>query len=275
MTDVKKIREILAGMIADIEKLSESKRDSPEFKTWLDKGYRRIEKIYGFDSAEYRSYNSIDFYLQLGRISTPEFFEKKEREHMKKCMLQAKLFFEGLIEELDLLPKANFTEEPSEKVSKIFVSHSSDDKKIVSEIVHLLSLIGVQDSSIFCTSLDGYGIPLGDNWLETLKSEISGEVIVLFVLSENYFQSNVSLCEMGASWVLSKKHVPILIPPVQFNDIAGVIPLTQGLKIGDKHKWTQLKTQLETLFNLSPKAPQIWETRRDEILERIETLLVP
>ncbi len=148
-------------------------------------------------------------------------------------------------------------------------------KKIVSEIVHLLSLIGVQDSSIFCTSLDGYGIPLGDNWLETLKSEISGEVIVLFVLSENYFQSNVSLCEMGASWVLSKKHVPILIPPVQFNDIAGVIPLTQGLKIGDKHKWTQLKTQLETLFNLSPKAPQIWETRRDEILERIETLLVP
>ncbi len=80
-------------MIADIEKLSESKRDSPEFKTWLDKGYRRIEKIYGFDSAEYRSYNSIDFYLQLGRISTPEFFEKKGARTHEKVYAPSKTFF--------------------------------------------------------------------------------------------------------------------------------------------------------------------------------------
>lgn len=271
--ELEKVGKIMKGMISEAETLSEGKMHSPEFRTWVDKWFRRIESIYGLDSPEYRGLNSINFFLQH-KISTPEVFEKKEREHMKKCMLEAKLFFEGLIEELELLPKANFAKEPSGKVSKIFVSHSSDDKKLVSEIVHLLSLIGVQDSSIFCTSLDGYGIPLGDNWLETLKSEISGEVIVLFVLSENYFQSNVSLCEMGAAWVLSKKHVPILIPPVEFKDIAGVIPLTQGLRIGDKHKWTQLKTQLETLFNLSPKAPQIWETRRDEIIERIQELLI-
>jgi hypothetical protein len=119
----------------------------------------------------------------------------------------------------------------------------------------------------------GYGIPLGEDWLQTLKSEVSGEVIVLFVVSENYYKSAVSLCEMGAAWALSKRHIPILIPPLDYVDMKGVIPLTQGFHVNERHKWTTLKTKMETLFNLTPKAPEIWESRRDEILARIEKLL--
>lgn len=270
--DQQELIGLLKKMINEADELRNTNRDSPKFKAWEDKVYRRIIKIYGEDSREYFGFKGINFHRKF--TTDPGSYNATLKAIMGQCLDEAKLFFEGLIEDIELFPKKALEEPAISEISKIFISHSSEDKKIVSEIVHLLSLIGVKDSSIFCTSLDGYGIPLGENWLEKLKSEISGEVIVLFVLSENYFQSRVSLCEMGASWVLSKKHVPILIPPVEFKDIAGVIPLTQGLRIGDKHKWTQLKTQLETLFNLSPKGPQIWETRRDEILERIEKLLV-
>jgi hypothetical protein len=176
---------------------------------------------------------------------------------MRQCLDEAKLFLKGLIEDIELFPIKAIEETPPSGIRKIFISHSSEDQKLVSDIVHLLSLIGVQDNSIFCSSLDGYGIPLGDDWLQTLKSEVSGEVIVLFVLSPNYFESEICLCEMGAAWVLSKKHIPILIPPFDFSDMQGVIPLTQGFKVDNKHRWTELKTELEGIFNLSPKAPQI------------------
>ncbi|TDK43480.1 toll/interleukin-1 receptor domain-containing protein [Algoriphagus formosus] len=273
--DQQKLTDLLKLMINEADELRDYNRDSAKFRTWEDKVYRRIINIYGKDSREYFGFKGIPFNMMLGQNIWEKANPSVQKRHFNDCLDEAKLFFEGLIEDIQLFPKKSLEESSETQVKKIFISHSSKDKKIVSEIVHLLSLIGVQDSSIFCTSLSGYDIPLGDNWLETLKSEISGEVIVLFVLSENYFQSNVSLCEMGAAWVLSKKHVPILIPPVEFKNIDGVIPLTQGLIIRDKHKWTQLKTQLEILFNLSPKAPQIWETRRDEILERIEYLLIP
>jgi hypothetical protein len=265
------LKDLLKKMIKEADELREYHRESPKFKTWEDKVYRRIINIYGEDSFECKGFSSINFHKKS--ISAGEIFTSVGKEHMGQCVDEAQLFFEGLIEDIELLPKKTFEESSSNEVKKIFISHSSEDKKLATEVVQLLSMIGIPDSAIFCTSLDGYGIPLGDNWLETLKSEVSGEVIVLFVLSENYFQSAISLCEMGAAWVLSKKHIPVLIPPVEYSDIQGVIPLTQGFKIGEKHKWTQLKSQLEGIFNLSPKAPQIWESRRDEILDRIEKLL--
>jgi hypothetical protein len=268
-----KLTDLLKKLIEEADELREYHRESPKFKTWEDKVYRRIINIYGEESRECYGFKSINFHKKS--ITSSEAVTSIGKNHMGQCLDEAKLFLEGLIEDIELLPKKTFEEPPSSEVKKIFISHSSEDKKLVAEIVQLLSMIGIPDSAIFCTSLDGYGIPLENNWLETLKSEVSGEVIVLFVLSENYFQSNISLCEMGAAWVLSKKHIPVLIPPVQFNDIVGVIPLTQGLKIGEKHKWTQLKSQLEILFNLTPKASEIWESRRDEILSRIENLLTP
>lgn len=245
---------------------------TPKFKNWESKAYRRIVKIYGVDSAEYRALNEIKFHRIPGYELYDEVPIDVENAHFNSCLDQASLLFEALLEELEILPERQVEVEAISNISKIFISHASIDKKLVSEIVHLLTLIGVQDESIFCTSLDGYGIPLGENWLQTLKSEVSGEVIVLFVISENYYKSTVSLCEMGAAWALSKKHIPILIPPLDYDDMEGVIPLTQGFKITDKHKWTQLKSQLEPLLGISPKAPEIWESRRDEILERVENL---
>jgi len=109
--------------------------------------------------------------------------------------------------------------------------------------------------------------------VETLKSEVSNEGIVLSLLSEDYFNSQICLLEMGATWVLSKLHIPILIPPLNFKSLNGVINSTQGFQVTDKLKWSSLKNDLEQLFDLDPLPEDKWEPQRDAILDRIRNLL--
>jgi hypothetical protein len=165
-----------------------------------------------------------------------------------------------------LLPDSTNT-----KMKRIFVSHSSKDVKYVEELIDLLKLIGLQKNQIFCTSVRGYGIPLGANFLSELKDQISDEVLVLFLFSSNFYASPICLAELGATWVLSNEHVPIVIPPFGFGDIKGVLPHTQGMVINDSLQINELAQKIETLFGLkSYAANDDWERSRERIIERID-----
>lgn len=109
------------------------------------------------------------------------------------------------------------------------------------ELLDILEVLGLGSEHIFCSSVAGYGIPLGENFYERLKSELAADVLILFVLSPNsqFFQSPVCLCEMGAAWVLTKDHVSVLVSLFDFADMRGVIPATQRLKLTDKLKVTE------------------------------------
>ena len=126
-------------------------------------------------------------------------------------------------------------------MKKIFISHATKDKEIVEELIDLLETIGISSTQIFCSSFEGYGIPLGGNFLDTIKEELSAEVLVLFVITNNFYDSKVCLCEMGAAWALSKEHIPIVVPPLSYSDIQAVIPLTQGLLINNAPKLNEKK----------------------------------
>ncbi|PIQ21069.1 MAG: hypothetical protein COW65_11260 [Cytophagales bacterium CG18_big_fil_WC_8_21_14_2_50_42_9] len=158
-------------------------------------------------------------------------------------------------------------------VKKVFISHASADKDIVEKIIDLLRGMGVSSDKIFCTSFEGYGIDLGDNFLDALKQELSNNVLVLFVLSRKFYASPICLCEMGAAWITTKEHVPILIPPLGFEDVKGVFPNTQGMILNDKDKINSLKERIEKFFNLTPAKHSIWERERNNILEEIDRRL--
>lgn len=161
----------------------------------------------------------------------------------------------------------------ADATKQIFISHSSLDKDVVEKVIDYLIAMGVSHKSIFCSSFEGYGILVGDNFLDTIKEKISSNTLVLFILSPNFYESPVSLCEMGAAWVNSKEHVPMLIPPFEFVDIKGVIPLTQGLKIDDKQKLNSLKVRIERFLSLDPMDVSIWERKRDSIFNSIQPIL--
>lgn len=156
---------------------------------------------------------------------------------------------------------------------KIFISHSSLDIEVVGKVVDILEAIGVPSSKIFCSSFEGYGVKLGSDFLKVIKKELDSNVLVLFLLSSNFYSSVVSLCEMGATWVKTNKHIPILIPPFEYDDIKGVIPTTHGMKINEKDKLNSLKDIVADFIGLDPLNTSVWERRRDNVLKEVKKVL--
>jgi len=177
-----------------------------------------------------------------------------------------------LIEEIREFPEeiiGNTKDIITNKCERIFISHSSKDKAVVEELIDIFETIGVSSSQIFCSSFDGYGIPLGEDFLKKIKEEISGNVLVVFAISNNFNDSPVCLCEMGAAWVLSKVNIPIIIPPATYDDMKGVFPLSQGMSINDELKLKLLREQIIEMFELVDQSASIWERKRDRIISRI------
>ena len=158
-------------------------------------------------------------------------------------------------------------------VKKIFISHSSKDIQIVGSLIDLLESIGIPEEQIFCTSFAGRGSRLGENFLEKIKSTISDDTLVLFVLSNNFYNSVICLCEMGAAWVSANYQIPILIPPFDFNDIKGVFPNTNAMEINNPSQVTQFKEEIEGVFKIKPKEFSKWEPKRNKIISEINQQL--
>lgn len=152
---------------------------------------------------------------------------------------------------------------------KVFISHSSLDTDIVDELLDILKLIGLRQDQIFCSSIPGYGIPLGDHLFERLKSELSDDIAVIFVLSENFYNSPICLAEMGAAWVLSRDHAPLVVPPFSFSKVQGVLKNTIGITINNKHDINGLSEWIEREFGITNTSGRDWERSRDKILKRI------
>ncbi|WP_461256141.1 toll/interleukin-1 receptor domain-containing protein, partial [Treponema sp. R80B11-R83G3] len=98
---------------------------------------------------------------------------------------------------------------PSSK--EIFISHSSKNKSIADKLVDLIETgIGVSSDNIFCSSLEGMGIPSGKNFINFIKEQITEPKIVILLLTQSYYKSIFCLCELGASWALSHNIIPII-----------------------------------------------------------------
>ncbi|MNQ82776.1 hypothetical protein D3C85_978370 [compost metagenome] len=95
---------------------------------------------------------------------------------------------------------------------KIFISHSSRNKLYGDKLVDLLRNVGIKENEIIFTSNTAYGIPIGQNIFNWLKSQFTEEPFVIYLLSEEYYQSIACLNEMGAAWIIENKHAAIFTP---------------------------------------------------------------
>jgi hypothetical protein len=95
---------------------------------------------------------------------------------------------------------------------KIFISHSSKDKFYGQQLVELLINVGVKKGDIIFTSNGVHGIPIGQNIFEWLKSQITSQAYVIFLLSPDYYKSIACLNEMGAAWIIENKQVSLFTP---------------------------------------------------------------
>lgn len=159
----------------------------------------------------------------------------------------------------------------------VFISHSSKDKAFVEELVELLESIGFDDSNLFCSSVDGYGIGLGEDIFETLKKLFrEHELFVIFVHSPRYYESPVSLNEMGAAWVLKTNFYSFLTQDMQFERMKGVVNSDKvAIKVDAedaKARLNELKDKLCAAFNLESISHTKWERKRDRFLEKVNNI---
>ena len=159
----------------------------------------------------------------------------------------------------------------------IFISHSSKNKDQVAKIADLLRSINLSPRrDIFCSSLPGYGIPNGANIFDFLRERfLNYDLHIIFVHSPEYYESPVSLNEMGAAWVLRANATSLLLPGFDFSGMKGVIGSEciaiklDGDRSEVKDRLNQLRRELESEFDISDNEDIIWEEARDKFISEI------
>lgn len=183
-----------------------------------------------------------------------------------------KLLREKLQLELDKAEPEKTTR--GKKQPKIFISHNSKDRDYVELLVELLEDIGLSEDQIFCSSIEGYGVPLDENIYDFLRKQFEEyDLHVIFILSKNYYLSVASLNEMGAAWVTKTRYTNILMPGFDYNSIVGVVDKNRNAPKLDaensKELLTELKDNLIDEFGLHTMSEVRWEKKRDAFLNEV------
>ena len=159
---------------------------------------------------------------------------------------------------------------------KIFISHAEKDKKIIKSFVTLFLKFGLTKKHIFCSSVEGYNIPIGsgDIYDYLLKEYTGNELLVLMFLSENYYSSVACLNEMGAAWIRKDIYQTILMPGFDFVQIKGAInPRDISFRLDDgelrKSKLNELKDLIFHYLDLPLPEENEWIKQRNKFIKSL------
>lgn len=155
----------------------------------------------------------------------------------------------------------------------IFISHAAVDDKIADVVVDILNTaVGINvTEQVFCTSLEGMKIPPGKDFKEFVREQIQEPKIVILLISKNYLASQFCLAELGASWAMAHRIIPMLIQPADYGDMKAVLANVHALKIDDASDWNEALQVFKDEFGIDPNVNR-WERKRDEQLKRLKPL---
>jgi hypothetical protein len=271
---VEKIEEL----IKEMSLIQGITSDSEQFIKWRKRSILVISKVFGDKSKQLCDFQNIIFWSM---VSVSDDIKNKtlKIDAYNRGLTDAKVQLELMIEELNEFYEESqeYDVEDENNLDKIFISHASADKEYTDLLVQLLNDMGIEKSQnkILYSSKHGYGIPLVENIYDYLKQELNKNILMVFVLSENYYNSVACLNEMGAAWVNTKAHYSILLPNFSFNKVEGAIdPLEISFKMNDKHRLTEFKNNITQYFNLKNIDARIWEEDRDKFINEVEKLIL-
>jgi len=139
---------------------------------------------------------------------------------------------------------------------KIFLSHSTLDANIGERFADILFKIGVNREHLFFSSFYHTGIKAGDDFQETILRNLREASVVIFLLSDNFYQSIYCLNEMGAAWAFGSKVIPILLGKIEFSDMKGVINSRyQAIKLAENKLQFLVNTLVE--YNSAMKVEDV------------------
>jgi TIR domain len=155
----------------------------------------------------------------------------------------------------------------------IFISHANADKKLVKAFVNLLQTgVDVRAKNIFCTSIEGLGIPTGKDFVTFIKERLGDAKFVIALITPQYYESLFCVCELGATWIQSKTFFPFLVPPLTYSDLKAVLLPTQAAKINDEAKLSELYDAL-VKAKLGTANTSKWQVELDVFLKALPKIL--
>ena len=162
------------------------------------------------------------------------------------------------------------------KKHRLFISHAEKDATIVKALVELLYRIGLNEDDIFCSSISEIGVPIRYDIYEYLRNLLDSEdVVPVFMLSKNYYNSAACLNEMGAVWIKQADYYTLLLPGFSFGQIRGAVnPSKKGIKLDGENligDLTGLKDSIVELFHLPGISELRWANYCNEFIEFIQS----
>ena len=268
----KKFHSFDGGMGTSFEQIS----DVPEFQNWLQEIKLELQGIYDrtHDIFVWETINLCG--KRMDGVTEKKYFIELAgklqaiRKNIDKYYPEEKVVSE--------LPQSQGGVFCMKKKPLIFISHSSKNKDQVAKIADLLRSINLSPRrDIFCSALPGYGIPNGANIFDFLRERfLNYDLHIIFVHSPEYYESAVSLNEMGAAWVLRTNATSLLLPGFDFSGMKGVIGSDciaiklDGDRSEVKDRLNQLRRELESEFDISDNEDIIWEEARDKFIREIK-----
>ena len=158
---------------------------------------------------------------------------------------------------------------------KIFISHNEKDSDLANIIIDLLEDLGVDsdgsEGKIFCSSALGRGVSIGDDIFKVIKDKFDENIIVLFLFTPNFYKSPACMCEMGATWIKVKEFVPLLIEPMDFSDIKGIINTNiKGFCLNNYSRFAELTDYFISKFQLEEPGIKKYEKIKEKYTKGIE-----
>ena len=276
----------LIGQISDVETLFHKSSgigtpqveiiyDVQEFKLWLQAVKFELTEIHKRTKEEF-----IRDTLNDIRMNFRGWHDRDDFNTLKGDLTAIKDNIDSYYpQDKSSLKAGKVLENTAMKNPKIFISHSSKDVDYATQLVTLFEDMGLNDDQIFCSSVPGYDIPLDKDIFEYLREQfLQYKLHVIFVLSPNYYDSKISLNEMGAAWALRTNNTSILLPGFDFSQMEGVIgkdKISIKLDKSDdemKDKLNQLYSNIVEEFGLTKKRDVIWERKRDSFISEIKKM---
>jgi hypothetical protein len=157
-------------------------------------------------------------------------------------------------------------------MSRLFISHASADVNLIEPFVELLQTgLNIREEYIFCSSLEGMGIPRGSKFVDFIHKSLQESDFVLTVITPAYFESHFCMCELGATWITCRDGIPLLVPPLEYDDLKAVLNGTQSGFINEVRTLNELRDRLIDI-KIASGATQRWESKRDTFITRFKQL---
>jgi hypothetical protein len=151
---------------------------------------------------------------------------------------------------------------------EVFVSHAHEDKDLAQQLVTAIEVgLRVPSGAIRCTSVPGYDLTPGADFIEALKDELRGASCVVGLWTPRSIKSQWSLFELGAAWGLSHKTLLLSLGTEALRDPPAGFRSIQASQLSDAGQLRQFLDELARITAWSTNNRRAAEGRLEDLAE--------